>query len=37
MRYSLEPNHRKYVEGYGFLSFANKYDKKNDRCSNTCR
>ena len=28
MRYSLEPNHRQYVEGYGFLSFANKYGKK---------
>ena len=22
MRYSLEPRKRKYVEGYGFLSFA---------------
>ena len=33
MRYSLEPNYRKYVQGYGFLSFArrkfgNKYGKK---------
>ena len=32
MRYSLEPNYRKYVQGYGFLSFAkqfgDKYDKK---------
>ena len=32
MRYSLEPRHRKYVQGYGFLSFAkrfgNKYGKK---------
>ena len=32
MRYSLEPHHRKYVEGYGFMSFAqnfgNKYGKK---------
>ena len=28
MRYSLEPSHRKYVEGYGFLSPANKYGKK---------
>ena len=32
MRYSMEPRFRKYVKGYGFLSFAknvgNKYDKK---------
>ena len=32
MRYSIEPKDRKYVEGYGFLSFTkrfgNKYDKK---------
>ena len=32
MRYSLEPSHRKYVKGYGFMSFArnfgNKYGKK---------
>ena len=32
MRYSTEPKFRKYVKGYGFLSFAknfgNKYDKK---------
>ena len=32
MRYSLEPKYRKYVHGYGFLSFArtfgNKYGKK---------
>ena len=25
MRYSTEPRKRKYVEGYGFLSFARKY------------
>ena len=24
MRYSIEPKRRKYVEGYFFLSFANK-------------
>ena len=24
MRYSIEPKNRKYVEGYGFLSFARK-------------
>ena len=32
MRYSLEPKYRKYVKGYGFLSFAikfgNNYGKK---------
>ena len=32
MRYSLELHYRKYVEGYGFISFArnlgDKYDKK---------
>ena len=32
MRYSLEPNYRKYVQGYDFLSFArnfvDKYGKK---------
>ena len=33
MRYSTEQKHRKYVKGYGFLSFArkfgDKYGKKN--------
>ena len=32
MRYSIEPRFRKYVKGYGFLSFAknfgNKYGKR---------
>ena len=32
MRYSLEPTCRRYVQGYGFLSFTrnfgHKYDKK---------
>ena len=32
MRYSIEPKFRKYVKGYGFLSFTkkcgNKYGKK---------
>ena len=32
MRYSLEPNYRKYIQGQGFMSFAknkgNKYGKK---------
>ena len=27
-RYSIEPRTRKYVKGYGFLSFARKYKKK---------
>ena len=28
MRYSTEPKYRKYVKGYGFLSFARKFDDK---------
>ena len=28
MRYSLEPNYRRYVKGYGFLSFARKFGDK---------
>ena len=32
MRYSIEPKERRYVKGYGFLSFAktfgNRYGKK---------
>ena len=28
MRYSLDPNYRKYVKGYGFLSFARKFGDK---------
>ena len=28
MRYSAEPKFRKYVKGYGFLSFARKFGKK---------
>ena len=28
MRYSLEGKHRKYVQGYGFLSFARKFGDK---------
>ena len=27
MRYSIEPRTRKYVKGYGFLSFVRKYKK----------
>ena len=25
MRYSLKPKYRKYVQGYGFLSFPRKF------------
>ena len=28
MRYSTEPRFRKYVKGYGFLSFAGKFGDK---------
>ena len=28
MRYSTEPKYRKYVEGYGFLSFPRKFGHK---------
>ena len=28
MRYSLEPIYRKYVQGYGFLSFARNFGDK---------
>ena len=28
MRYSLKPKYRKYVQGYGFLSFARKFGDK---------
>ena len=28
MRYSIEPTFRKYVKGYGFLSFAKKFGNK---------
>ena len=28
MRYSTEPKYRKYIEGYGFLSFARKFGDK---------
>ena len=28
MRYSTEPRLRKYVKGYGFLSFARKFGNK---------
>ena len=28
MRYSTKPKFRKYVKGYGFLSFTRKFDDK---------
>ena len=28
MRYSTEPRFRKYIKGYGFLSFARKFGDK---------
>ena len=31
MRYSLEPKYRKYVKGYGFLSFAGTFGDKIDK------
>ena len=35
MRYSLEPKYRKYVQGYGFLSFTRKFgDKYGDLTGN---
>ena len=36
MRYSLEPNFRRYVKGYGLLSFARKFgDKYGKKLMNT--
>ena len=36
MRYSLEPTYRRYVKGYGFLSFARKFgDKYGKKIINT--
>ena len=32
MRYQLEERYRKYVQGYGFLSFARKFG---DKCGKT--
>ena len=31
MRYELNPNYRKYVQDYGFLSFARKFGDKYGR------
>ena len=36
MRYSLEPTYRRYVKGYGFLSFVRKFgDKHGKKLMNT--
>ena len=36
MRYSLEPTYTKYVQGYGFLSFARNFgDKYGKKLMNT--
>ena len=36
MRYSLEPTYRRYVKGYGFLSFTRKFgDKYGKKLMNT--
>ena len=36
MRYSLQPNYRRYVKGYGFLPFAGKFrDKYGKKLMNT--
>ena len=31
MRYSTKPKYRKYVEGYGFLSFGKRFGDKYDK------
>ena len=36
IRYSLEPRYRKYVEGYGFLSFSRKLGDKYGKKINGC-
>ena len=36
MRYSTDPKYRKYVKGYGFLSFVKKFgDKYGKKLMNT--
>ena len=36
MRYSLQPTYKRYVKGYGFLSFARKFgDKYGKKIMNT--
>ena len=37
MRYSLEPTYRRYVQGYGFLSFARNFrDKYCEKINEYC-
>ena len=31
MRYSTEPKYRKYIKGYGFLSFPRKFGDRYDK------
>ena len=31
MRYSIQPKFRKYVKGYGFLSFARNFSNKHGK------
>ena len=34
MRYSIEPRERRYVKGYGFMSFARNFGNKiNEYCN----
>ena len=33
MRFSIEPENRKYVEEYGFLSFVRKFGEKDGKKS----
>ena len=38
MRYSLDPNYRKYVQGHGFLSFERNFgDKYGKKLMNTAK
>ena len=32
MRYSIEPRERRYVKGYGFMSFARNFNDKYSKC-----
>ena len=36
MRYSTKPRLRKYVKGYGFLSFAKKFGNKYVKINGYC-
>ena len=37
MRYHLEPKYRKYVQGFGLLSFARKFGDKYGKKTNEYR